>query len=158
MASTKCLPIERSYSMRSPSIPVSSHFPNSISPLSFSSSVGQNETSSGIYGTSRSPKDSYTSETGNDNSPFNVSSPLYTSVCGADSKSVPITPITRTSPRIIHGFNSGIQVCMNSSFGSCRTRSRSLSPLRVTNVGGEQDILLLNHVYRERFPKVRYSI
>ncbi|CAH8872115.1 unnamed protein product [Trichobilharzia szidati] len=153
MASTKCLPIERSYSMRSPSIPVSSHFPNSISPLSFSSSVGQNEASPGIYGTSRSPKDSYTSETGNDNSPLNVSSPLYTSVCGIDSKSVPITPITRTSPRIIHGFNSGIQVCMSSSFGSCRTRSRSLSPLRVTNVGGEQDILLLNHVYRERFPK-----
>ncbi|CAH8669666.1 unnamed protein product [Dicrocoelium dendriticum] len=33
-----------------------------------------------------------------------------------------------------------------------RTRSHSLSPLR-SSAGGDQDILLLNDVYRERFPK-----
>ncbi|CAH8630900.1 unnamed protein product [Heterobilharzia americana] len=136
---------------KSPSTPVSSHLPSSVSPLSFSSSVSQNEASSSIY--SRSPKDSYTSETGFDNSPLNVSSPLCAPVCGVDSKSVPLTPVARTSPRIAHVSTNGSQICLNSVFGSCRTRSRSLSPLRVSNVGGEQDILLLNHVYRERFPK-----
>ncbi|EUB62735.1 Microtubule-associated serine/threonine-protein kinase 2 [Echinococcus granulosus] len=35
-----------------------------------------------------------------------------------------------------------------------RQRSKSLSPVRST-ANNEQDILLLNHVYRERFPKTR---
>uniref|UniRef100_A0A5K3FQ93 DUF1908 domain-containing protein n=1 Tax=Mesocestoides corti TaxID=53468 RepID=A0A5K3FQ93_MESCO len=34
----------------------------------------------------------------------------------------------------------------------CRQRSKSLSPVR-TSSNNEQDILILNHVYRERFPK-----
>ncbi|KAA3681912.1 microtubule-associated serine/threonine kinase [Paragonimus westermani] len=38
------------------------------------------------------------------------------------------------------------------TMGALRTRSRSLSPLRCSG-SGEQEILLLNDVYRERFPK-----
>ncbi|KAF6768393.1 hypothetical protein AHF37_04328 [Paragonimus kellicotti] len=38
------------------------------------------------------------------------------------------------------------------TMGAMRTRSRSLSPLRCSG-SGEQEILLLNDVYRERFPK-----
>ncbi|CAH8574614.1 unnamed protein product [Schistosoma turkestanicum] len=149
----KSLPIERSYSMRSPSIPVYSQLPNSTSPLSFTSSVGQNAISPNLCFTSRSLKESCTTETGNDILPPNVLPSLFTSSYSVDSKSVPHTPVTRASPRITHSSVSVVQTCYNSSFDGCRTRSRSLSPLRVSNVGGEQDILLLNHVYRERFPK-----
>ncbi|KAH8866370.1 Microtubule-associated serine/threonine-protein kinase 2 [Schistosoma japonicum] len=145
----KCLPIELSYSLLSPSIPTYSRVPNSASPLSFSSSVGQNEVSPNLFYISRSSKESCSEEPGNDTSLLNILPSLYTSVCSTDSKSVPHTPVTRASPRIAHSSASVIQTPLNSSF----TRSRSLSPLRVSNVGGEQEILLLNHVYRERFPK-----
>ncbi|CAH8656501.1 unnamed protein product [Schistosoma margrebowiei] len=149
----KSIPIERSYSMRSPSIPVYSQLRNSKSPLSLSSSAGQNTESPNLCFISRSPKESCTAETRSDISLSNVLPFLYTSVHSADSKSVPHTPVTRASPRTNHSSVSAVQTCYNSSFDGCRTRSRSLSPLRVSNVGGEQDILLLNHVYRERFPK-----
>ncbi|TPP67732.1 Microtubule-associated serine/threonine-protein kinase 2 [Fasciola gigantica] len=87
-----------------------------------------------------------------DRSPIpRVPSPLCSGSTAPPTPLLPIStcPMGRTKP----GFDSSSCISPFSSAGPVsKARSRSLSPNR-TMVSGEQDILLLNHIYRERFPK-----
>ncbi|TGZ51510.1 hypothetical protein CRM22_010738 [Opisthorchis felineus] len=71
----------------------------------------------------------------------------------ARSVSKPYSPTTSQRNQLDRSGSSGFgSFSPINTAGGMRTRSRSLSPLRFSGTG-EQEILLLNDVYRERFPK-----